>query len=101
MEKFFEETNSGIVLNAHVIPGSGRSCFEGLDPWRGALKIKVREKAEKGNANKEALKLLNEFFNKNVELVAGGKSRDKKFFVKGNKSEILHCLTSLGKQKLL
>ena len=86
MEKFFTETGQGIVLNLHVIPGSRITCFGSFMPWKGAIRIKVRKTAVKGKANKEVLQLLKKMFNKEVELVAGLKSHDKKILVKVGES---------------
>ena len=62
MEKYFRQTNQGIIINVRIIPDSRKTCLEGIDPWKGALRIKVKEKAVKGKANKEALKLLEKEF---------------------------------------
>ncbi len=70
---------SGVVLPVLVVPGASRS--EVVGPHGPALRIRVAVPADKGRANREAERLLAEFFGARVSLVSGHASRRKRFLL--------------------
>ena len=66
---------------ALVVPGASRSEIVG--PHGGRVRMRVVAGAEKGRANREAERLLAEFFGVSVVLIGGATSRRKTFLLKG------------------
>lgn len=62
------------IYNVKVIPGSKT---EGVFEENGLLKVRVKERAEKGNANKALIDLLEKYFKAKVVLRKGFTSRKK------------------------
>jgi uncharacterized protein (TIGR00251 family) len=80
------ETKEGCILDVSVKPRS-REFKVALE----ADEIVIRSTKEpvEGKVNKELVKELSRLFHRQVELVSGFTSRDKKLFVKGaRKSEV-------------
>ena len=87
------ETKDGCILEVSVKPRS-REFKVALE----ADEIVIRSTQEpvEGKVNKELIKELSRLFRKQVELVSGFASKDKKLFVKGaRKSEIEDSLKHL------
>ncbi len=72
------EGDGGVYLDIVVSPDSKEKKISGLDPWRGEVKVTVKERAEKGRANEA----ITEFF---AELL--GKEKNKVHIVKGRKAK--------------
>lgn len=72
------------ILKVRVTPGARESA---IGEWRdGVLRVKVREKAEKGHANEAVARLLAKALGVTpsaVMLVRGATSREKSFEVEG------------------
>ena len=74
----------GCVLPVRAQPGARRNGVQGEQ--NGALKVAVTAPPEDGRANKALVEVLRDLLHlkrSQVELVAGGTSRDKKFLVRG------------------
>ena len=80
-ETSIEESPGGAVIAVLVVPGASRSEITG--PHGDVLRLRVAAAPEKGRANREAEKLLEEFFGTKVELVSGARSRRKRFLLQG------------------
>jgi len=63
----------GLILPVRAQPGARKNAA--LGEQNGALKLAVNAPADAGRANKALLELLRELL--------GGKSRDKKFLIRG------------------
>ena len=72
------KTAQGVVLDVHVKPNSKKFRLE-LDGDE--LVVSCREAPVKGKVNKELLKQLSRLFNRQVELVSGFTSRQKRFLI--------------------
>ncbi len=76
-----KQSNQGVTLCLHVIPGSSQTVFpERYNQWRKAFEIKVRSEAKDNKANVEILETLAGFFQlspQDVVLISGMKSREK------------------------
>jgi len=57
-----------------VIPNAKK---DEISEENGLLVVRVKEKPEKGKATLKVLKLLSDYFKKQVNLVSGGFSREK------------------------
>ena len=86
------EKNNGIELDLEVIPNSKEFEIVGFNPWTNSLKIKVKEVAEKGKANKELVKALEKILKTKVEIIKGKKNRQKKIFAKIAKEKLIELL---------
>ncbi len=78
------KTADGVVLDLHVKPNSKKFQleFEGDE-----LVVLCREAPVKGKVNKELLKKLSRVFNRQVEIVSGFTSRQKKLLVRDIEAE--------------
>jgi uncharacterized protein (TIGR00251 family) len=78
--KCIKEQDHGILIDIEVKPGSKTSGFEGVDEWRGCIMVRLKERAEKGKANKELIGLLSSVLklpSSNITVVKGQKARRK------------------------
>lgn len=64
-------------IKIYVSPNSEKFSIKGFDEWRNAWLVNVKEKAEKGKANKELIAELSRLFGKEVRIIAGQHSREK------------------------
>ncbi|WP_456422550.1 DUF167 domain-containing protein [Thermococcus sp.] len=80
--KFLKETKEGTILLVYVQPNAKRNEIEGVDEWRGRLKVKIKAPPVGGKANKELVKFLSKVLGAEVELVRGETSREKDLFVR-------------------
>jgi len=48
----------GCVLTIEVTPGASKTEVMKVDPWRGALQVRVAAEAHDGAANKELIRLI-------------------------------------------
>jgi uncharacterized protein (TIGR00251 family) len=79
-----EAKAEGVILPVRVQPGARRSGVTG--EHAGSLKVSVTQAAEKGKANAAAIESLREALGlrpRQLEIVAGAASRQKKFLVRG------------------
>ncbi|MCD6247552.1 MAG: YggU family protein [Candidatus Diapherotrites archaeon] len=60
-----------------VTTNSKKFAIRGFDEWRNAWLVSVKEKAEKGKANKELISELSRLFGKEVRIISGKHSREK------------------------
>jgi uncharacterized protein (TIGR00251 family) len=73
-----QETAEGVILELYVKPKS--KVFQ-LKIEGDELVVSCREAPVKGKVNREVLKQLSRLFNRQVELVSGFTSRQKRFLV--------------------
>ncbi len=74
----------GTILPVRASPGARRNEIRGEQ--NGSLKVCVTQAPEKGKANKALIALLSKAFSlrkTQLELIAGGTSRLKRFLVRG------------------
>jgi uncharacterized protein (TIGR00251 family) len=79
-----ESHRDGIILPVRVQPGA--RCNGVAGEHAGALKISVTKAAEKGKANAAAIDALCEALSlrpRQLELISGATSRQKRFLVRG------------------
>ncbi len=85
--KFIKETKEGTLLFIHVQPKAKKNAIEGVDEWRGRLKVKVKAPPVEGKANKEVVKFFSKLLGAEVEIVKGETNREKDLLVRGLKAE--------------
>ncbi|GAB6102316.1 DUF167 domain-containing protein [Thermococcus atlanticus] len=90
--KFLKETRDGTLLLVYVQPKAKRNEIDGVDEWRGRLKIKVKAPPVGGKANKELIKFLSKLLGAEVVLVRGETSREKDLLVKLSAEEVKRLL---------
>lgn len=79
-----ESADQGLILSVYVQPGASKNQIIG--PHNGALKIKIKSPPVDGKANEALLDYLKELTGlakKNINLVSGEKSRQKKVWIGG------------------
>lgn len=82
-EDVLEERDDRVLLKVKVRPGSDRFKVGEVDPWRSQLKVRVGSEARRGEANRELLEELGSVLDKDVRIVSGERSREKKLLVEG------------------
>ena len=82
-----KENKEGVILQIYVQPKAKKNEIEGIDEWRGRLKVKVKAPPVGGKANKELVKFLSKLLGAEVELVKGETSREKDVLVRGMMAE--------------
>ncbi len=86
MRVFLMSSNNKIVVNIKVIPNSTRFFFEEYDAETNTLRMRVKSKAIKGKANAEILNELRRIFGKDVEIISGKKSGNKRISISAGES---------------
>jgi len=84
------KTKQGVILEVYVKPMSKefKIVAEGEE-----IIVFCKEESVRGKVNKELIKQLSRLFDKNVKLVSGFTSRQKKVLIKdAEKSEVEHAL---------
>lgn len=79
-----DERDGTVFFGVHAVPGSKGESVAGLHG--GALKVKVRSRAEKGRANRDVVSLIATVLGvrrSQVEIVSGHTSRAKRVKVEG------------------
>ena len=90
-----KETSQSTLLHVQVVPKGKKFAVIGFDEWNGSLKIRLKEKPEKGKANKELIKELRNFFGAKVEIVKGKKQRQKMLLIHAGKKSCEKSLSVL------
>ncbi|AJC70960.1 MAG: YggU family protein [Thermococcus sp.] len=85
--KFLKETKDGTLLLIYVQPKAKKNEIEGIDEWRGRLKVKIQAPPVGGKANKEVVKFFSKTLGAEVELVGGETSREKTLLIRGLSAE--------------
>jgi len=81
--KFLKETRDGVLLLIYVQPKAKKNSIEGIDEWRGRLKVKIAAPPVEGKANKEVIKFFSKLLGAEVSIARGETSREKDLLVKG------------------
>jgi len=68
-------TSKEVEMNLEVIPNSKKFSIQGINPWKNTLRIKVKERALKGKANKELSYELEKILNAEVRIIKGTKTK--------------------------
>lgn len=80
--KFLKETKDGVLLLIYVQPKAKKNAIEGIDEWRGRLKVRIAAPPVEGKANKEVLKFFSKLLGAEVSIVKGETSREKDLLVR-------------------
>lgn len=73
-----------MIIKVKIFPGSKKACIEKTS--ENSFALRVRKKAIEGEANKEAVDVLKEYFNvskSQIRLIRGFKRRNKIFEIIG------------------
>ncbi len=71
------KNNDFVVLNFKIIPNSKEFRLIGFDSWSKRVRLKIKNPAIKGKANKEIIEKLKKLFNADVEIIKGHLSNQK------------------------
>jgi len=91
-----KQTDNGLVVFLHVVPGASRAAIVGLLNDR--LKVSVTKKALDGAANEAVRELLSASFDvgkSSVLILQGEKSKQKSILVQGDATVLQQKLTAL------
>jgi uncharacterized protein (TIGR00251 family) len=84
-EGIINKHESGVTINIFVTPNSEKIKFPaGLNKWRKRIEINVCSKAKDNRANMEAIKVIADFFNKQVKdvyVLTGKRTREKTILI--------------------
>lgn len=83
------------ILSFKIIPNSSEFRFMGFDPWSGRVRLKIKNPALKGKANKEIIANLEKIFNADVEIVKGLLSNEKEILIKAEKELVIKKIKEL------
>ena len=91
--KAISQKGSDVLLDIEVSPNSKKFEISGFNQWRNSFEIRIKQVPQKGKANKEIVKELSSYFNRDVSIFKGEKSSKKTILIKNaDKSEILDKL---------
>jgi len=85
------KTDQGIILPVHVVVKARKTEIAGL--FGESLKLKVASPPIDGKANKEIIKFLSSLLGiskKQIEILSGEKSKDKKLLLTGIKARTVY-----------
>lgn len=78
-----EQEKGGVLINLKVIPNSDSFGIRGENQWRKQIRVAVSSAAREGKANRELLDELESVLRREIEIVSGSRSREKRLIVKG------------------
>lgn len=65
------------MIRIIVKPNKPKNEITGYDDDKDVYTVNIKEKAEKGKANKEVIKFISKLLKKKVKIISGLKSREK------------------------
>jgi len=84
--KAIKEQDNGALLRLRVKTGCNKALFPaGYDPWRQAIEIGICSAPQKGQANREIINIIRDFFKLDVadiRLVYGSTNTEKGIWIK-------------------
>ncbi len=89
----FQQTDEGVLISLYIQPGASKS--EIIGEHNGSLKIKIKAPPVDGKANDEVIAFMAKTLGvskRDISLVKGDKSREKKVLVRGASIEQLQSL---------
>ncbi len=98
VQEILEERGKDTILKIKVKPNSKKFKINGINTWRKHLQIKLKLKPKRGKANQELLNKLKSLLKKNIKIMAGEKSREKKIIIKN--TTVAEVIQKLNLQKL-
>ncbi|ACS90010.1 MAG TPA: YggU family protein [Thermococcaceae archaeon] len=78
-----KESKEGVILQIYVQPKANTNEIEGVDEWRGRLKVKIKAPPVEGKANKEVVKFFSKLLGAEASLIKGETSREKDLLIRG------------------
>lgn len=85
-----QKGDHGVYLDINVSTESSANRIKEINPWRDDLEVDVKERAEKGKANRSLLALLADILSvpeSDLEIVQGKRSNQKRIFIVGMDEE--------------
>ncbi|MDG6224531.1 MAG: DUF167 domain-containing protein [Candidatus Thermoplasmatota archaeon] len=97
-QRVFAWTDASVAhLRIWAHPGSAVEKLDGVDPFRNAVIVRVKERAADGRANEAILRLVSELFPESVvTLESGGRSRLKVLSVSPWTDDLGSFISRLG-----
>ena len=84
-----------VVLSFKITPNSKEFRFIGFDPWSKRVRLKIKNPAMKGKANKEIIENLKKIFNTEVEIIKGNLSDKKEILIREKKELVFSKMKEL------
>jgi uncharacterized protein (TIGR00251 family) len=95
MKDALKESRGGTIIDIEVVPNSSEFRIE-YNEWSKKIKLKIRSKALKGQANKEIQTFFKDIFGE-ATIVKGEHNRKKSIFVNSNLEEVYNKLSKIIK----
>lgn len=74
------KTSNGVFIDIKVVPGANKKGVS-FDEWRKRIKVKVKGRPLKGEANDEMIEFFSKLFDRKVKIFSGETSRKKTLVV--------------------
>jgi len=92
-KEVLETEGNDVLLRVRVDPNSSKFEIGEVNQWRNCLEISLSSEPKRGEANRELLDELKSSLEKDVSLVRGFKSREKRLRIKNiSKKEVIQKL---------
>jgi uncharacterized protein (TIGR00251 family) len=99
LEEAVRSGSGHTAIRFHVTPASSKNGFGGYDPWRKCIKVSIKSRPKKGEANAELISMLAEWFGvdeSKVEIVSGKKDKSKSVSIQDvGEGQVLEVLEKL------
>ena len=92
---YVKQVKDGCLLSIDASPGADRTEIVGVNPWRGAVQIRIAAEPREGAANEELVKFLAAKLGiptTAVALVRGARSSRKTIHIKLSAAKIKHLM---------
>lgn len=74
------KTSNRVFIDVEVVPGANKKGVS-FDEWRKRIKVRVKGRPLKGEANDELIDFFSELFGRDVKIFSGENSRKKTLVV--------------------
>ena len=94
-KEFLKASGKGCVIAIDAVPGAPRSEIGDVNPWRGALQIRIAAEAKEGEANSQLVQFLAERLHiprDSIRVLKGERSHHKLVFVDLSKEKVERLL---------
>ena len=94
-DEYVKAVAGGCHIAISATPGAASTEIEGVDQWRGELKIRIGARPEKNAANEELVRFLSDALSVNgrdIEIIKGRRSHRKVVFVSLTPQEAIERL---------
>ncbi len=95
LDEIIKSDGDCIIVKIIITPNAKKDEITGLNTWRAALNVKIKEKPLQNKANKSLIRFFADTLHlkpEDVDIIKGSKSRRKTLKVRIRKSEAIKIL---------